>query len=93
MPGPSHRNSSFSSVVNPALVSAGIGAIKQRSTKDQAKSNKFNITTGQNSCSPLSRNIDTAHNKIQHYGGVNVSETTNSKLVASSTKRVNKGKM
>ena len=40
MSGPSHRNSSFSSVVNTALVSTGIGAIKQRSTKDQAKSNK-----------------------------------------------------
>ena len=48
MSGPSHRNSSFSSVVNTALVSTGIGAIKQRSTKDQAKSNKFNIATGQN---------------------------------------------
>ena len=83
MSGPSHKNSSFSSVVNTALVSAGIGAIKQRSTKDQTKSNKFNIATGQNSCSSLSRKIDTAHNKIQHYGGLNVSDTTNSTLVSS----------
>ena len=72
MSGPSHRNSVFSSVVKTALVSAGIGAIKQRSTKDQVKSNKFNIATGQNSCSSLNRNIDTAHNKTQHYGGLNV---------------------
>ena len=35
------------------------------------------------SCSSLSRKIDTAHNKIQHYGRLNVSETTNSILVAS----------
>ena len=35
------------------------------------------------SCSSLSRKIDTAHNKIQHYGGLNVSDTTNSILVAS----------
>ena len=83
MLGPSHRNSSFSSVVNTALVSAGIGAIKQRSTKDQAKSNKFNIAKWQNSCSSLSRKIDTAQYKIQHYGGLNVSDTTNSILVAS----------
>ena len=33
------------------------------------------------SCSSLSRKIDTAHNKIQHYGGLNVN--TNSILVAS----------
>ena len=46
MLGPSHRNSSFSSVVNTALVSAGIGVIRERFTKDQAKSNKFNIATG-----------------------------------------------
>ena len=83
MSGPSHRNSSFSSMVNTALASAGIGAIRQCSTKDQAKSNKFNIATGQSSCSSLSRKIDTAHNKIQHYGGLNVSDTTNSILVAS----------
>ena len=83
MSGPSHRNSSFSSMVNTALASAGIGAIRQCSTKDQAKSNKFNIATRQSSCSSLSRKIDTAHNKIQHYGGLNVSDTTNSILVAS----------
>ena len=70
-------------MVNTALVSAGIGVIKQRPTKDQAKYNKFNIATGHNSCSFLSRIIDTAHNKIQHYGGLNVSDTTNSILVAS----------
>ena len=83
MSGPSHRNSSFSSVVNAALVFTGIAAITQRSIKDQNKSNKSNIATGQSSCSSLSRKIDTAHNKIQHYGRLNVSETTNSILVAS----------
>ena len=83
MLGPSHRNSSFSSVVNTALVSAGIGVIKQCSTKGQAKYNKFNIATGQNRCPSLSRKIDTAHNKIQHYGGLNVSDTINSIFVAS----------
>ena len=87
LPGPSHRNSSFSSVVNTALVSAGIRAIKQRSTKDQAKSNKFNIATGQNSCSSLSRKTDTAHNKIQHYGGLNVGDTTS--LSESTRKKYN----
>ena len=46
MLGPSHRNSSFSSVVNTALVSTGIGAIRQGFTKDQVKSDKFNIATG-----------------------------------------------
>ena len=76
MSGPSHRNSSFSSMVKTVLVSPGIGAIKQCSTKDQTKSNKY-------SCSSLSRKIDNAHNKIQHYGGLNVSDTTNSILVAS----------
>ena len=83
MSGPSHRNSSFSSVINAALVFTGIAAITQRSIKDQNKSNKSNIATGQSSCSSLSRKIDTAHNKIQHYGGLNVSDTTNSILVAS----------
>ena len=63
-------------MVNIALLSAGIGAIRQRPTKDQAKSNKFNIATEQCSCSSLSRKIGNAHNKIQHYGGLNVSETT-----------------
>ena len=70
-------------MVNTALVSTGIGVIKQCSTKDQAKYNKFNIATGQNSCSSLSRKTDALHNKIQHYGGLNVSDTTNSILVAS----------
>ena len=76
MLGPSHRNSSFSSMVKTVLVSPGIGAIKQCSTKDQAKSNKY-------SCSSLSRKIDTVHNKIQLYGGLNLSDTTNSILVSS----------
>ena len=80
MSGPSHRNSIFFSVVNTALVSAGIGAIRQRFTKDQAKSNKLNIATGQSGCS---RRIDTTNSKIQNYGGLNVSDTTNSILVAS----------
>ena len=83
MLGPSHRNSTFSSVVTTALVSAGIWAIRWSSSKNQAKSNKFNIAVGQSSCSSLCRKIDTAHNKIQHYGGLNVSDTTNSILVAS----------
>ena len=83
MSGSSHRNFSFSSMVNTALVSTGTGVIKQCSTKDQAKYNKFNIATGQNSCSSLSRKTDAAHNKIQHYGGLNVGDTTNSILVAS----------
>ena len=83
MSGPSHRNSSLSSVLNRDLVSAGIGAIRRSFIKDQVKSNKFDIATGQSSCSSLSRKIDTAHNKIQHYGRLNVSETTNSILVAS----------
>ena len=69
-------------MVNTALVSAGIGVIKQCSTKGQAKYNKFNIATGQNRCPSLSRKIDTAHNKIQHYGGLNVGDTTNSILAA-----------
>ena len=75
-------------MVNTGLVSAGIGAIRQRSTKDQAKSNKFNITTGQSSCSSMGRKIDTAHNKIQHYGGLNVN--TNSILVASLRESIRK---
>ena len=79
MSGPSHRNSSLSSVLNRDFVSAGVGAIKRSFTK----SNKFDIATGQSSCSSLSRKIDTAHNKIQHYGRLNASETTNSILVAS----------
>ena len=33
-------------MVNTALVSAGFGAITQSSTKDQAKSKKFDIATG-----------------------------------------------
>ena len=80
MSGPSHSNSSFSSMVNTPLVSAGIGVIRQSSTKGQARSNKFDIATGQSSCSSLSRKIDIAHNKIEHYGGSNVSDTTNSIL-------------
>ena len=83
MSGRSHRNSSFSSIVNTALVSAGTRAVRQIPTKDQARSNKFDIATGQSSCSSLSRKTDTAHNKIQHYGGLNISDTTNSILVAS----------
>ena len=63
-------------MVNTALVSSGIGVIKQCPTKDQAKYNKLNTATGHNSCSSLSRKIDTAHNKIQHYGGLNVSDIT-----------------
>ena len=31
----------------------------------------------------LAKKIDTVHNEIQHYGGLNVSDTTNSILVAS----------
>ena len=81
--GRSHGNSCLSRVVNTALISAGIGAIRQRSTKDQAKSNKFNIATGQRSCSSLSRKIDIARHKSQHYGRLNVSDVTNSMLVAS----------
>ena len=77
---PSHRNSSFSSV---ALVSTGIGAIRQSSIKDQAKSNKSDIVTGQSNYLSFSRKIDTAHNKIQLYGELNVSGTTNSILVTS----------
>ena len=69
---------------NTALVSTGIGAIRRSSIKDQAKSYKFNIAKEQSSCSSFSRKIDTAHNKIQPYGGLNVSGTTNSILVASS---------
>ena len=46
MLGPSLRNSNFSSVVKTALVFAGIGAIRQCFTKDEAKSNKCNIATG-----------------------------------------------
>ena len=83
MLGPSHRNSSFSSMVHTALVSAGTGAVREGPTKDQARSNKFDIATGQSSCSSLSKKADTVHNKIQHYGGLNVSDTTNSILVAS----------
>ena len=83
MSGPSHRNSSFSSSVNTALDSTGIGAIRQHSTKDHAKSGKFNIATRQNKCSSISIKIDTAHNKTQHYGGLNVNDTTNSILAAS----------
>ena len=85
MPGPRHRNSSFSSLINTALVSTGIGVIRPSSTKAQAKPNKFDITTGQSSCSSLSKKIDTAHNKIQYYGRSDVSDTTNSLLVASLT--------
>ena len=81
--GRSHGNSCSSSVFNTAVISAGIGAIRQRSTKDQAKSNKFNIATGQRSCSSLSRKIDIARHKSQHYGRLNVSDVTNSMLVAS----------
>ena len=83
MSRPSHRNSSFSSLINTALVSAGIGAIRQCSTKDQAEPNKYNIATGQSSRSSLGRKIDTAHNKIQYYGGLNVSDTINSIFVVS----------
>ena len=46
-------------------------------------SSQFNVATGQNSCSSPSRKTDAAHNKIQHYGGLNVSDITNSILVAS----------
>ena len=74
---PSPRNSSFSSKFNTALVFTGTGAIRQSSTKDQAKSNKFDIATGKSSYSSLNRKIDTAHNKIQQY------DTINSILVAS----------
>ena len=81
--GRSHGNSCSSSVFNTAVISAGIGAIRQRSTKDQAKSNKFNIATGQRSSSSLSRKIDIARHKSQHYGRLNVSDVTNSMLVAS----------
>ena len=83
MSPPSYRNCIFSSVVNRAFVSADIGAIRLSSTKNLAKSNKFDISTGQSSCSSLSRKIDSAHNKVQHYGGLNVSATTNSILAAS----------
>ena len=83
MLGPSHRNSSFSSMVHTALVSAGTEAVREGPTKDQARSNKFDIATGQSSCSSLSKKADTVHNKIQRYGGLNVSDTTNSILVAS----------
>ena len=55
---------------NTAFVSAGIGVIKQSSTKDQAKPYKFDIATGQSSCSSLSRKTDTAHNKIHYNGGL-----------------------
>ena len=84
MLGPSHRNPSSFSMVNTALVSTGTGAIRQSPTKDQARSNKFDIAKGQSSRSSLSRKTDTTttHNKIQHYGGLNVSDTTNSILVA-----------
>ena len=60
-------------MVNIALESAGTGAVRQSPTKDQARSNKFDIATGQSSCSSLGRKTDTAHNKIQHYGRLNVS--------------------
>ena len=83
MSGPSYRNLNFSSMVNTALVSTGTGSIRQSPTKDQARSIKFDIATGQSSCSSLSRKTDTAHNKIQHFGGLNVSDTTNSILVTS----------
>ena len=78
-----YRNCSFSSVVKRAFVSADIGAIRLSFTKNLAKSNKFDIATWQSSCSSLSRKSDSAHNKVQHYGGLNVSDTTNSILVAS----------
>ena len=81
MSGKSHKSSSFSCVFNTILVSAGIGGIRQRSSKDQARSNRFNIVTGQSSCSSLCRKIDTAHKNIQHYGGLNVSDTTKSIIV------------
>ena len=77
MSRPSHRDSSFSNKINTALVFAGIGAIRKGSTKDQAKSNKFDIATGQSRYSSISRKIYTAQNKIQQY------DTTNSILVAS----------
>ena len=69
---------------NAALVSTGIGGIRRSPIKDQAKSYKFNIAKEQSSCSSLSRKIDTAHNKIQPYGGLNVTGTTNCILVTSS---------
>ena len=83
MPGSCYWNSRFSSMVNTALVSIGTGATRRSSTKDQAICNKFDIATGQVICLFFSRNIDTAHNKIQHYSGLNVNDTTNSVLVAS----------
>ena len=83
MSGPSHRNSSFNRMVNTALVSAGTEVVRQSPPKDQARYNKFNISTGQSSCSSLCRKIDTAPNKIQHYGGLKASDTTSSILVAS----------
>ena len=70
-------------MVNTALVSADFGAITQSSTKDQAKSKKFDIATGKSSCSSLSRKIDTENNEVQHYGGLNASNKTNSIFVAS----------
>ena len=90
MSGPNHRNSSFSSVVNTASVSGNIEAIRRSSTKDQAKSNKFDIATGQSRCSSLSRKIDTTHNKIQHYGGLSVSDRTNCIFVASLRESIRK---
>ena len=80
---PSDRNSSFYSLVNTALVAAGIGTVRQGSNKDQAKPKKSGIATRQSSCSSLSRKINAAHNKIQHNGGLNGNDTTNSILVAS----------
>ena len=47
-------------------------------TKDQAKSNKFDIATGQSSCSSFSRKIGTAHKIIHPHGRLNVDDTTNS---------------
>ena len=51
------------------MLSAGI--------KDQAKSNKFNIATGQSSCSFHSRKVDTALNTTLLYEGLNANDTAN----------------
>ena len=83
MPGSCYWNSSFSNMVNTDLVSIGTGAIRRSSTKDQAKCNKFDIATGQVICLFFCINIDTAHNKIQHYSELNVNDTANFVLAAS----------
>ena len=46
----------------------GGDAFSINSTKDQAKSNKFDIAAGQSSCSSFSRKIGTAHKNIYPHG-------------------------